>query len=82
MEGRLLTVKLASEQKNNEIMTEIRGPYVDGAFENKSGETVFYCVDCANERNIKDINAIMYHDMPGLNTIPCRGCDGYLRGGD
>jgi len=60
-------------------MSEICGPYVDGAFHNKPGETVFYCVSCANERDIPETNAIMYDKLSDMNVIECAGCDGRLR---
>lgn len=61
-------------------MGEIRGPYVDGVFYNKPSETVFYCVDCANERGIDEGNALMYHQMPERERIECKGCDSMVRG--
>jgi hypothetical protein len=58
-------------------MSNITGPYVDGAFFNKPGETIFVCVSCANERDIPEENAIMYDEGP--QYMECYDCGSVIR---
>jgi hypothetical protein len=61
-------------------MSHITGPYVDGAFYNKPSETVFLCVNCANDRGIPEGNAIMYDEGPEF--MRCDDCGSVIRDWD
>jgi len=52
-------------------MSQLTGPYINGAFYNKPSETIYLCVSCANDRDIPEENAIMYDDMTDMSFIRC-----------
>lgn len=55
----------------------INGPYVDAAFYNKPGATIWLCVECANDRTVPEENAIMYDEGP--NFLRCHDCSEVIR---